>query len=431
MASLFSTDGVRAAINYFDDALVRYGRARSAVTAQVAAVGGVSTDGKYTTKRYVGQFVDSEGIQSTQHGVYGMSAWLALCGSLDPEIVALRDSCRSALGQWITESAEPGVENDPNCEAYELKYVIPKICFAYRAMMATQNEEAARIMLSRVKDAGPHGSWGPLSNSGRNERNPWTTALVVRTFKSAPGFEPLLKSALNYLYHHHKILENPCLRLYVLNTIAIADPIHELVAGVTAKDLKEAITKGVRDVRSTLVRDPLSLSNPITLHFSDDRGGRIRYYRFPGDLIVLESLLMISNPIAKYYDSHIGARIGERLSSILAGPHELALDTCGDRTSFPTCLYIRDLLETIRNRGTEAQNILSRLFGRLISMVTFQRRITSHIALCCAFGCAYWLLDKFGHWKAAPLEAIGAAAILEVLTALWEIYYLEYERRRS
>ena len=281
MANLFTPSGMQAATQYFNDALVKYGRNRSDACEQSSGSDPV---------KYVGQFIDHEGILSKQHGVYGMSAWLALTESIIDETDKLRVSCRDALREWIESSQADDVESRPNDNAYELRFVVPKICYAYRAMMAVGCEDAGRVLLGYIQQACHEGSWGYLTSSEQGDA--CMTALVVRTFRGLPNFTASsLPQSLRFLQRNYGASKNPCVRLYVLNTLQLSDPNSRLLPDVNPNEL---IKEQIRKLRAEIQKNPLSLSNPVTIHFSDDRGRRLRYYRFPGDLIVLESLLLIS-----------------------------------------------------------------------------------------------------------------------------------------
>jgi hypothetical protein len=127
VANVYSLNGLQAATAYFNEALVKYGRSREASDQSAQAAGRARIE-------YVGQFVDN--VHSSQHGVYGMSAWLTLTQSIVPDTNRLRASCRDALRQWVEASGADDVLDHPDDEPYELRFIVPKICYAYQAMMA-------------------------------------------------------------------------------------------------------------------------------------------------------------------------------------------------------------------------------------------------------------------------------------------------------
>lgn len=195
MANIYSLPGLQAAAKYFDDALIKYGNGRRDACDQSAQASGRDRI------VYVGQFVDREAINSTQHGVYGMSAWLTLTQSIVPDTNALRASCRDALKAWIEESARDDVRDRPGGEPYELRFVIPKICHAYSAMNAVGCEDTGRILLRYIQEACKDGSWGHLTSSDQGD--PCITALVVRTFRRDPKFSSsMLPQSLEFLWRN-------------------------------------------------------------------------------------------------------------------------------------------------------------------------------------------------------------------------------------
>lgn len=369
MANVYSANGLEAAMKYFNDALAKYGRSRQKVCEQTAQ------GPDHQRIEYVGQFIDPEGIKSTQHGIYGMSAWLTLTQSLIPETDPLRISCRDALKLWVERSGTKDVLARPDDNSYELRFVVPKICHAYRAMMATGCEDAGRTLLGYIMDASKDGSWGHLTSSTQSDA--CITALVVRTFGKAPSFSASsLPKSLRFLQRHHDESKNPCERLYVLNTLRLSDPHSRLLPDV---DSNELIKKQIRGLLADIEKNPLSVSNPVTLHFADEQGHRLRYYRFPGDLIVLESLLLISGPHIRLYPHQLGRHIGNRLGKILDGADDLAVDTCNDRMSFPTCLYIKEVLNLLSEKVGKPQGWFMRSIGSIWSLFTFRREAKSHL----------------------------------------------------
>jgi hypothetical protein len=412
--NIYSSTGLQEARQYFDDALLKYGRTREEICAQTG------TD----PVAYVGQFIDREGVLSRQHGIYGMSAWLTLTRSTVPEADQLRVSCRDALKQWIEASRDDDVINHPDDNRYELRFVIPKICYAYRAMMAVGCEDAGRILLGYIQQACREGSWGYLTSSEQGDA--CMTALVVRTFRGHANFttSPLPQS-LRFLHRHYYVSKNPCLRLYVLNTLRLSDPNNRLLPDV---NLNELIREQIRMLHTDIQNNPLSVSNPVTIHFSDDRGHRLRYYRFPGDLIVLESLLLISRPHVRLYPHQLGRHIGGRLGRILDGADDLALDTCNDRMSFPTCLYISDVLDLLSDKVGGPERWVYRFAGAVASMFTFQPEAKAHLIglLTCVvlLAAVYW-------WSEEVFKVLLGGALVEVIYMVREVYTWRRGERRS
>jgi hypothetical protein len=405
-------------MRYFDEALTKYGRSRAEICSQSMK----SPGGDPVT--YVGQFIDREGLLSRQHGIYGMSAWLALTRSTVQEADQLRVSCRDALKQWIEASRDDDMINHPDGNPYELRFVVPKICYAYRAMMAVGCEDTGRILLGYIQQACHEGSWGYLTSSGRG--NACMTALVVRTFRGLASFETsLLQQSLRFLQRHYDESKNPCLRLYVLNTLELSDPNNRLIPNV---DPDELIKEQIRELYLEIQNNPLSVSNPVTIHFSDDRGHRLRYYRFPGDLIVLESLLLISGPHIRLYQHQFGRHIGNRLGRILDGPNDLALDTCNDRMSFPTCLYIREVLGLLSDKVGKPQRWALRFAGAVASMFTFQPEAKAHLIGLLA-GLAFLLAVYW--WSEEVFKVVLGGVLVELIYMVREVYTWRRGERRS
>ena len=89
MGEPFDSETIKAATQYFDEAMLRYGRERLDATKH------------RNTPKYVGQFIDRAGVMSTQYGVYGMSAWLTLTVRSNLDVSELRTACCEGLKDWI------------------------------------------------------------------------------------------------------------------------------------------------------------------------------------------------------------------------------------------------------------------------------------------------------------------------------------------
>jgi hypothetical protein len=170
------------------------------------------------------------------------------------------------------------------------------------------------------------------------------------------------------------------------------------------------------------------VSNPITIHFSDDLGRRLRYYRLPGDLIVLESLLLISGPHIRLYPHQLGRHIGNRLGRILDGPNDLALDTCNDRMSFPTCLYISDVLGLLSDRVGRPQRWGLRFVGAVASMFTFQPEAKAHLIGLLA-GLVFLLAVYW--WSEEVFKVVLGGVLVELIYMVREVYTWRRGERQS
>ena len=259
MGNLLTPDGLAAAKQYFEDALLKYGRSRLQACNQSAAAAGQPDRNSI---KYVGQFIDREGISSKQNGVYGMSAWLTLTEPNSTAVGALRTACLDGLAQWIKQTEPDDIANHPTLEAYELRTTEDLF------RISRNDGRPKRTVCTRFIGIHPEcrlrgrSFLGALTNSNQGEA--WMSALVVRTFRSDPDFASLLPKALTYLYRQFTSPPNPCLRLYVLNTIYIADPHCNRLSNVKPKRLRRLIRKQIRALLQAIRRDPLSLANPIT-----------------------------------------------------------------------------------------------------------------------------------------------------------------------
>jgi hypothetical protein len=298
---------------------------------------------------FVGQFADLEGAQSDQYGVYGMAAWVILCTALgiddsSPAGKRKRD-CIDQLKQWTskTTSLSPSAANSAE---YELRYIVPKICCAYRALQSVDSSQAQQLeSYIRAVPGAVRPMVLPGAHPDGQPPNQYATALVLNTFASNENFRNLLpemrKSLLESLRSNRNGDVHRCyLDLYALNAVVRSLSVETNPDATLARDARKKLKSTVVELLRMIKKDPFSAVDPIVLHFND--GTRTRYLRFLAHLCVLESLILMSSRYVRYYAYYVGRRIWSRLSSALRGGGLLTTDPCGDRISFMTCLQIWD-----------------------------------------------------------------------------------------
>ena len=303
----------------------------------------------------VGQFIDRDGIESDQRGIYGTAGWLFLVSTPTPQspYYKLWTDCKECLVAWTLNQqpneSESEISRDFNACVEELTNVIPKICAAWQALNRTDENSSADRLYDRVKKShhAPEGKWGFLVSSGPT---PISTALVVRTFRNNSHFaNHYLGKALNFLRKEaeNKDISNPFTMLYVLNTIAIAQ--RELQTGAFDDRAKIAhlIRNTIRNLKYGIHHNPTEFANPVPIEFNDNVGHRLRYLRFPGDLILLESLAILSTLRSTCFSIGPGARIWSRLRTTIESENTPEKDTTGDRLSISTCIYINEVLSSL------------------------------------------------------------------------------------
>ena len=148
---------------------------------------------KYTSARnpawFVGEFIDAKGVSSSQNGVYGVSAWLALSGLFRCENDRLGASCTKFLLDAVGR-AHKDQETEKEAPPHELRYVLPKMCAAYWGLCsepATKNgaeqvASAREQVLNWILDSRDPtaGGWPFVYQDEISNPEPVATALVVR-----------------------------------------------------------------------------------------------------------------------------------------------------------------------------------------------------------------------------------------------------------
>jgi hypothetical protein len=181
--------------------------------------------GERLPDNHVGQFLDDDGRTNTQHGIYGMSAWLFMTSQPQfariQSIAALSHQCRSKLQTWIAEATEQTPEEllgNSASELYELRFVIPKTASAFEALSL---DEAAvlevRVLQQWLTSSQrPDGSWPFVNNHTKG--HPLATTWVGRSLRRSQTFSGLQR-AEDFLLSNLPPGTRPCERLFVLNAL--------------------------------------------------------------------------------------------------------------------------------------------------------------------------------------------------------------------
>ena len=287
---------------------------------------------------FAGQFIDTEGCQSGQHGVYGMSSWCILSNEYNVDNTEKRLSCLKEMERWVIEGEGENLATDRG--PYELRNIISKICYGYSALsMSTEFDSVSTILTNRIVQSAlaVDGSWGALVSS--NEGDPVFTAMVLRTFEGNPAFpkDALLKAARTIREAAFK-LTNPYKKLYVLNTLELLRPKTELSS--RRKDIERTLKK----LHRSIWNNPISFVNPTIVDFNDV--DRTRYYRFASDLIMLESMSIISSNRYDMIMSNVGGALLENMFEVVKTNIPIS-DTSRHRSSFGNYLYMHRVTQII------------------------------------------------------------------------------------
>jgi hypothetical protein len=292
---------------------------------------------------FVGQFLDPEGRDDDQFGVYGMSAWLLITPEIaDVKHVAdRREACRDGLVAWTNASAIPAKADADGPD--ELARIIPKMAYALDALNSCGGGEATQravgTLRSRIEGAQREsdGSWNFLVDPKGGSCI--ATAIVVKSLARHSNLSKVLERARQYLSDHVERIANPYEQLFVLTVLCSSDT---SVGKKATKTYRKSIKKTIRSVFQSIRRDPTQLANPLNVDFNDR--GRTRYFRMPTDLLLLEALLLLSGPGLLYARAHAGKRLARRLVDNVCTGTEFSKDLSQHRASTGVYLHARAVL---------------------------------------------------------------------------------------
>jgi hypothetical protein len=208
------------------------------------------------------------------------------------------------------------------------------------------------LLLSWIGAAQQHdGSWGYLATSSQG--CPEVTALVVRNFSSARTLADQIRDAITYLRGALAGISNPYVKLYVLNTIAIHSN-----GSALSEDLRK-IKATVATLLNQAFFNPTQFPNPINFDFND--ADRTRYIRLSTDVILLESLTVLSGTHKLYVRGHPGLRVFGHMLETLSSPP--TTDSSGHRMTPPSAYHLYRCLAPLTK--TKQSSGLIGVFERL------------------------------------------------------------------
>jgi hypothetical protein len=339
-----------AAIKGIDTAFIRYAAARKTVG--------------------VGQFLDQEGCESPQIGIYGMSIWLLLTSAVanDANVKRLREECAQLLAD-----ATLGIAPDNNLgdEAIkralkhtdELKSIVPKMAYACAALFTVPaRHAAATTLLDRLTTAQRNGGWGFTTTA--TKPNVMPTALVARLLRGVSGREAILDHAVTYLRSELGAVSNPYAKLFVLNAIK-----HAKEDAVQAREIAAAIS----DLYVQVAKQPTKFPNPTIVDYQDN--ARTRYFRIPSDVLLIESLAFLGGGWQLYLSAHTGRRVFDYLVASSVSMETFKVDATGHRAA----------MELVRVRqSSDIWFWLARASGWFVSSTKFGVDFTWNLVLLLA-----------------------------------------------
>jgi hypothetical protein len=347
----------------------------------ISAVIDYATTRATANRDYVGQFLDKEGAKDDQLGIYGISIFLTITkDSYDTRISGLRTQCVTKIKYWIALADKyelTKINTDANdksqtdkANSYELRNVIPKMCYTYEACYYQNLKTEASILERHLLDAqNSDGSFGFLTtDKNQSEKSSiLSTALVARLYFSHNTTNAKINDVLNYLKQNVIKMNNTFEQLYVLNSI-------QIILNQDSRLVKNGFTKNYESIQKTLKKlltevalNPSSFPNPINIDYNDS--GRTRYYRLYSDLILIESLALAYPTNLHYLRGDLGERTLQKVWGCLDGDKQK--DTTYHRISFGFCHDLFHLMEKIKSKYDSNLSFFAALEGRFRRMKLF------------------------------------------------------------
>lgn len=377
--------------------------------------------GHYAEKRKldcVGQFLDQEGCENNQCGIYGMSGWLMLAShnTSAAKVVQLTNACKQYLinltnqinvadndGSHLSE-----LKSRPESNLYELRFIVPKMIYAYEGLSRFNDCKAYSAQLQGyiIEAQRSDGSWGFFLDSANGSL--FVTSFAVRAFWRDPSFQRNLLLGLRYLEQNYKNTSNLYERLFVLNTIQMLDKRSDL--SVT-RDHRAEIKNTIQQLIKSVYSNPTKSANPLNIDFNDEQ--RTRFIRIPTDLILLESCFLLSGHRFLYLRSHIGRQVFKNVTECLQGPF-FSRDTSGHRAAIGTFVYIAEVMKSIVSaRGANCRRWLWWPIAWLCCSTAFGINFSFHALVfslvCVCTGAAAIL------WRAGWLDVKVVILLIGVL----------------
>ena len=333
-------------------------------------------------RSFVGQFLDQEGIQDSQYGIYGMSVFLILTkNSYDYRVKDIRVQNIRKFIKWIDATSEYDLSNqetDANdrtdsdkSNTYELRCVIPKICHGIEACsLYTELAQQKTILSTHLDNAqNANGSFGFLTSDKNidSKISLINTALVLRTYLVHLDNTERRLNCINYLKDNLNKLNNVFEQLYVLNAIQVAIIKDPTLANNGLLKIKQTIRDNLKKVFHEVALNPTSFSNPINIDFND--ANRTRYYRLYSDLILIESLALAFPTNLYYLRGQIGERVLSKVWACLDKNSDK--DTTQHRMSFGFYFSVSQILSTLVTKYDENIGLIGRLHAWLVRVKFF------------------------------------------------------------
>lgn len=329
----------------------------------------------------LGQFWDEEGCLDPQIGVYGVSCWVYVthdialpteCSLEDSKrINTLRDKCVLSLKHWVAESETN--QNTQKKEAQELQEIVPKMASAYMAFKTVGNSNHETDLLkNRLLNARNFhdGSWNGKPNSQKG--NAVITAFVLRCIGKDGSLRDQINTSIAYLEHNLLGLTSIYEKLYVLNTILELQSDEPKIKS----RIKKSIISTIRNLYLQVYYNPVSFPNPINVDYHAN--GRTRYFRLQSDLILLESLILISDHNLIYVQTLVGAKVFSHLMKNLNGQF-FSKDTSAHRAGAGFVLYTHQVLQLIRAQTKVSYNTLTKIWSWFICSFKFGQDFSANL----------------------------------------------------
>jgi hypothetical protein len=348
---------------------------------------------------YVGQFYDNEGARANQFGLFGTSIYSIDAQSIEnSEVRKLRGSCLDYLSDIVKKSNSK--RQFKNGHIDEVKRIILKIAIVYDALaISPKYKSESNILLDRLQNSQKtDGSWGFFNNSEYGDLTP--TSIVIRSIKDNTNSGEYVLGGINFILANFKNNHNLFQVLFALNSILLAKNVNTILSKKVDSNIRKLIKQTIRRINTRIKSDPTAFPNPPIADYNDDYG-RTRFYRLPpNSIILLESLILLSDKQMSYLQSFTGKKIFDKSVDLLIQKNEFYKDFNGLRASTHS---LHSTIETLELVFLKSENrlpkILKKLNGWIKNILVFGANVSTnlYILLGSLIACVtiYFFLEEF------------------------------------
>jgi hypothetical protein len=282
------------------------------------------------------------------------------------------------LTAFVDEAVDPSISLDTlkrrassQDGAYEIRHLTPKAAAVLEATADSSDPDDAAIakqvanhLLNSRSDhlwrmVLPDTSKQTTPDHGTPSDSLVPTALVLRGLSTLPEHQAHVEKCVEIALQRLDQLSGQAVVgwLFVLNSLMRASKDK-----VRCSEIRRKTMRTVRELYRAIGEHPLVHPNPINFDFFDSANSRCRDFRLPSDVILLESLILVSDQRFEYVDAAAGRAIIDAWRKVLEAPSETR-DPSNHRPAITSIAYFLSMavffpdLVTPRNISNQLSNV--------------------------------------------------------------------------